>query len=297
MSKVIKDESYFSKIDTQNKAYILGYAFADGFVNHGRLGFHISTKDKKLLVKISQELFYGIDRTYDKEPKINVCVLNGRIVNDNGSSFLNICSVKLAADLYKLGCVPNKSLVLDVPDIPEELFHHFVRGYFDGDGCISERTKRQGAVRYTIDILSSEIFCNKLISYFQEKLDIPFKYQKKQTKINRICLSGNRQIKKFCDWMYKDATIYLDRKYKVYQGLLSNIERIDNKPKSSQYLGVFLNKRYNKWNSQYRIPNKTIHLGSYNTEEEAYQARLTFIKENSANLESHAYSELNRPQR
>ena len=44
--------------------------------------------------------------------------------------------------LYKLGCVPNKSLILKFPKLsiflnPKDLVKHFVRGYIDGDGCIS----------------------------------------------------------------------------------------------------------------------------------------------------------------
>jgi intein/homing endonuclease len=44
---------------------------------------------------------------------------------------------KLHDDLVKHGCVEKKSLILQFPkDLSQELISHFVRGYFDGDGCI-----------------------------------------------------------------------------------------------------------------------------------------------------------------
>lgn len=39
-------------------------------------------------------------------------------------------------DLARLGFAPKKSKVMKWPDIPKPFFSHFVRGYFDGDGCV-----------------------------------------------------------------------------------------------------------------------------------------------------------------
>lgn len=44
-------------------------------------------------------------------------------------------------DLISHGCVPNKSLILKPPKIDNELINHFIRGYFDGDGCVSFNSK------------------------------------------------------------------------------------------------------------------------------------------------------------
>lgn len=50
---------------------------------------------------------------------------------------VHLTSDKMFNDLCSHGCVPNKSLVLTFPkDIPENLIHHFIRGYFDGDGSV-----------------------------------------------------------------------------------------------------------------------------------------------------------------
>ena len=50
---------------------------------------------------------------------------------------LQIGSKKIYAKLTELGFTPNKSLILQYPPIPDEYICHFLRGYFDGDGCVS----------------------------------------------------------------------------------------------------------------------------------------------------------------
>jgi hypothetical protein len=50
---------------------------------------------------------------------------------------------------------------------------------------------------------------------------------------------------------------------------------------SSKYLGVTFNKKENKWKSQIQVNKKKYSLGAYNTEIEAYQARVNFEKEHN----------------
>jgi hypothetical protein len=56
-----------------------------------------------------------------------------------------------------------------------------------------------------------------------------------------------------------------------------------NKKTTSKYVGVCLNKNFktNVWISQIRINNKNIYLGIFKTEEEAYQARCDYEKNNN----------------
>lgn len=67
---------------------------------------------------------------------------------------LTITNKKIAKDLIKCGCIPNKSLVLKFPDerifASKDLIRHFIRGYFDGDGCISYLETKYCRPRCTI---------------------------------------------------------------------------------------------------------------------------------------------------
>ena len=92
---------------------------------------------------------------------------------------------------------------------------HFIRGYFDGDGCIT-RIIRKTVVVPDINILGTLEFITKLVKI----ANIPQKLTKsKQHKHNTFALRCNaiNDIVYFLNYMYKDATIYLDRKYKLYE--------------------------------------------------------------------------------
>ena len=54
-----------------------------------------------------------------------------------------------------------------------------------------------------------------------------------------------------------------------------------NKNTTSNLTGVGFNKNANKWKSRIHFENKSIHLGYFNTEQEAYNARCAFEKENN----------------
>ena len=114
----------------------MGLLYADGYVRKrkqfngkhkqgGIVGISLKSGDEYLLEK----LIVDLDSTYK---------LTKQVKDDFLSYKLEINSVKLADDLIKLGCIPNKSLKLLPPNLTDELINHFIRGYFDGDGSIGE---------------------------------------------------------------------------------------------------------------------------------------------------------------
>ncbi|GLV64248.1 hypothetical protein Bmyc01_29180 [Bacillus mycoides] len=51
---------------------------------------------------------------------------------------LNINSKTIKDDIMNIhGIMPCKSFNIEFPFVPEEFLHHFVRGYFDGDGYVN----------------------------------------------------------------------------------------------------------------------------------------------------------------
>ena len=117
--------------------------------------------------------------------------------------------------LEKHGMTPNKSLTLSFPDISENLLPHFIRGVFDGDGSIYKH-KDNG---YTLTITSTNDFCMSLKNIVEEKLNIHCGIYDAQnhngiTKV--FTISGRIQTKKFLDWIYRDAELFLERKYNRY---------------------------------------------------------------------------------
>ena len=113
------------------------------------------------------------------------------------------------------GCTPKKSLTLKFPNINifenKNLIKHFIRGYIDGDGCISYCDKEHKHM--TLRILGTKDFLNILQKY------LPLEKKNKLHKKNNIYdLSFQKGRGKYIlDYVYKDATIFLDRKLEKYK--------------------------------------------------------------------------------
>lgn len=103
-------------------AYILGLWFADGCIYGGKMfDITLHKKDKYILKKIAEELKYE-GNLYDYV--------------DRQASRINFSCVVIYNDIVALGGKESKSNDIEFPIIPNEFLPDFIRGYFDGDGCI-----------------------------------------------------------------------------------------------------------------------------------------------------------------
>lgn len=143
------DENYFNVINTKEKAYWLGFIFADGNVYLGKknyfsaFNFNLTKSDGYMVEKLAKAVSYTGKTTIKKYKNPNY---------DSAVS-LTICNKKFCENLIEKGCVPAKSLILEFPSesaVPEEFMSHFVRGYFDGDGCVAKKNKNTNAIFVSI---------------------------------------------------------------------------------------------------------------------------------------------------
>ena len=126
----------------------------------------------------------------------------------------------MCESLNNIGMKPNKSLILEFPQIDEYLVSHFVRGYYDGNGSIYRKIKNSNNHHITTTITSTKMFCNSLAEICTKKLDIycPIYDASNHNGVTKIfTLSGRNKSKKFLDWIYQDADMYLARKYDRYK--------------------------------------------------------------------------------
>lgn len=115
------NENYF-KTWTRNMAYMLGFWFADGCIYGGKMfDITVHAKDKYILKQFAKELQYE-GNIYDYV--------------DRQACRINFSCVVIYRDLIALGGTENKSLTVQFPNVPKEFLPDFIRGYFDGDGCI-----------------------------------------------------------------------------------------------------------------------------------------------------------------
>jgi hypothetical protein len=228
--------NYFENIDTEEKAYFLGILYADGSLTTGS-GIKITLKDHDLdiLEKLS-DIIYGFRKL--KESQTIVKDENGNIIEVRKYFTLNFYSKKMNNDLCKLGCTPKKSFTITFPDklIDQELMRHFIRGYLDGDGCICITNKD----RPRVDFTSNGEFIIGLIEFIEKTLNIKcgrIGQRHEDTATRNIQISGYDRVKILLDYLYKDATIYMNRKYNKYIEMLSDFG-IKNNNKNKKYIDI-----------------------------------------------------------
>lgn len=217
MRKYTLDESYFNKIDTEEKAYFLGLLYADG---------HNSLKTRTVRISLQEQDKLILE-------KLNLSIKSNKPLNyiDYGIKKpkwknqyqLNICSGIVANQLVELGCFPNKSLTLKFPtnsQVPDHLLNHFVRGYSDGDGCISFGYRKK-ILKAKASLVSTSYFCDSAKKIIEKLLNIHCGIysdgREKKNKVTKtLSIGGNKQVLKYLNWLYQDATVYIDRKYNQY---------------------------------------------------------------------------------
>ncbi len=133
-----------------------------------------------------------------------------------------ISSKKIANDLIKQGCVQAKSLILEWPKyVPDSLIHHFIRGYFDGDGTVGIYKLKNGNTSYSFRIMGTKPFLNSLMNMLYLKLG--FSKVKLLARNNCKALTytkgGKTSFIKFKDFIYHDATIFLKRKKEIFDSI------------------------------------------------------------------------------
>jgi hypothetical protein len=223
------NHDFFDKIDTQEKAYFLGYLFADG-CNCGKyINFNISEKDLNMLERLNKLVHPGGRPLYKSNARDSTFRYNGQIAHTKTNYTLSIYSAHMADALSSYGCTPRKTntLVFPVEILSNEMLPHFVRGYFDGDGCISTYGRRDAYTQGYVSIVSTRSFCNTIAEIIKNTLDVKSKILKKKYQAENVVefrITNTKSVIKFLEWIYKDSTIHLERKYSRYKDLLKNRE-------------------------------------------------------------------------
>lgn len=215
--KYVFDTSMFRTIDTETKSYLLGLLYADGGVGKSNVVLGLHEKDRAVLLELSIRIF-GAD-VLKLVPGFTMTKKNGKTYTCSPKYSLILNSKELVSDLSLLGCGRRKSLTLKFPadgTIPDGLMHHFIRGYFDGDGCITPSNKSKCT---TFGVISSNGFCDGLRDYLMQTLNINA-HIRRVGKVSRLTFSKRSDIQKIYDYMYHDSTICMSRKRKVFEDRL-----------------------------------------------------------------------------
>lgn len=205
MKRYSCNDNYFLEINTPEKAYFYGWMLSDGYVGNNVIKLQLQEGDKKILEKFKQALFYTGPISHKKKAT----------ENRQNSSLLQIYSKNLAENLAKHGCIQRKSHKTYFPSISTDLYSHFIRGLFEGDGCVYEDKRSKSLV--------FRLMGNKpLLEKVQEILISNCKLNKTKFNHNKVhpnnivtlAYYGNNNCDKIFSFIYKNCgDLYLSRKY------------------------------------------------------------------------------------
>ena len=198
--------NFFDVVDTEEKAYFLGFLYADGCVSDYTVSLKLQKRDQ-MIVERFRDLI---------SPTSPIKLI------ENKYSGVRIHSKPLCQQLINLGCFQRKSLILKFPHKLEDRFiSHFIRGYSDGDGTITYSLAENGRKDFAWKITSTKDFCQSVSDLLFQTLQINCPQSLSCPKNNNLItttlsVGGSLQLMKVLGWIYKDATVYLPRKYDKY---------------------------------------------------------------------------------
>lgn len=207
--KYYVNHDFFEKIDTDRKAYWLGLLYADGYVSNRKtqrcVGLSLHESDKHLVEQLRDDLQSNYPvKTYTADTEYGPTVYSRLIMTSD----------KMFNDLVAHGMTEHKSLTLTFPNISDDLRHHFIRGYFDGDGSFSK--SHDG---YAVKICGTQEFLQTVNASFGFSERLLSKRHNTDTNTYALEICGRLQVIAIGDYMYKDSTIHLDRKHQRYLSL------------------------------------------------------------------------------
>lgn len=146
----IKNERIFETIDTKEKAYWLGFLYADGFIGKNKrfLRLNLSVKDEEQLDRFID--FVGGTKEDKRKSKE---YYNGDKLRSGKMVYFCILSKKIVLDLEDNGCVYKKSSIIRLPEFYlEELDLAFLLGYYDGNGDATKTSFSSGSIGFIEDV-------------------------------------------------------------------------------------------------------------------------------------------------
>lgn len=203
-------EHFFQNINNEENAYFLGLIISDGNIfkdNTGRqasISITLDLKDKYLLTKFKE-----------------VVNSNTSIVHDSrGCGQIAVRSNIMAKDLEQYGVVPRKSYYTYLPqNINDKVMNHLIRGIFDGDGSIQAKINYDNRFLHNFSFCGTHKLMEDISNYCFEKLQLkqkPTIYDYKDRELSEIKIQNKEDMYIFGEWLYKDATIFMNRKKNIY---------------------------------------------------------------------------------
>lgn len=222
---------YFKNIDNNRKSYWLGFIYADGYIagadeNNKKLGIALSIQDKKHLLKFKKDIDaeYNV-KEYESGQGYKGCKKYCRI---------QIFGEDIYNQLQNKGVLEHKSEYIEPPNIENKYKNSFIRGYFDGNGSIPcwDNKHETNTKNFSFNVTAHLNLIYYIKNFIEEKANIyagKIYDREKQDNVVNFKIGGNLKVQKALGVIYKNAKVYLERKYRKYQMLCNqNVELHSN---------------------------------------------------------------------
>lgn len=219
-----RNSMYFHQIDTPEKAYWLGFLYADGYNNEKNCAIRINLQqsDENHLLKFLKAI-----EAYNFSIKHQTKKVDEK---EYMISYVSFVDKQMSQDLALKGCFQGKSLRLKFPDktiLPSNLVSHFIRGYFDGDGSIYySHRKNSDLLYFAIHILGTKHMLNQIKQYLKVK-KLALENKKTHYSLN-IC--GNKQCERVMRYLYQDSDEHMELTRKKDKFKILLLQRIGDEP-------------------------------------------------------------------
>jgi hypothetical protein len=186
------DTRFFHTLDTEVKAYTLGFIAADGGLDR-KWGVKISLHPRD--AEILRQMAKAMSCSWKPVPV------------ENGSRIkLALYDIDMVADLSKYGIVARKTYTLPfAQNVPDAMLRHYVRGVFDGDGSVGKQVRL---------VTGSKPFFDGFMVWYTERYNkVPWTACEGGTKWRLVF---NKRDAEFVHWMYANNRMCLSRKFDGY---------------------------------------------------------------------------------
>lgn len=213
------NDEFFDKIDSEEKAYLLGFFIADGCMQKEakkrngeiysysyRMSLNNSVDDSEIIETFCKYICPSKDIEYKNSQK-------GVKIKRKLQNIFRWNSKHMFETLESYNIHPRKTYDSEfkLPDnvIPKELMRHFVRGFFDGDGH-----KGECDIQFCFN---SKYFMEQIFEYFKDFNHRFYEIQGKTCTYYKAHITGGKSL---LDWVnkefYNNSNLYLTRKYILF---------------------------------------------------------------------------------
>ena len=237
------DDNYFENIDTQKKAYWLGWMVTDGYVlsklntkrgviNTNSIGLKLSEKDIDVLKDFKNDLKADVDIQFVKRRsgKVykNKITNKETFIQGGNQAELRFSSAKMVQDLEKYGIHQNKTYDIGFPKVLDRKFYSgFIAGVISGDGCIDIRLNHGKTKLLRCIIAGNYELVEKIHSILVKEIGVNAEKTiskcKGSAQLYRLELNQTETINLYY-WFKKNGVKLMERKNKMIEDYLAEKE-------------------------------------------------------------------------